>query len=188
MQTPYIWTTLALVATIFLEARVVTSSPLDVLLDEFLGASDEDAAGDNEPDIHYDQRQSGTENYRLTVDGLVIAAPAASEDAIGSFGLIATNYMANLAAATSAMDEQHEEGDDGDANAKPYDFEAHHDGDAVNDKDGAKPAPGGLDLWQFKNGPNLPGPDSGESSPLASGERLQLRSKSSVPITKNRKK
>lgn len=159
----------------------VVCSPLDLLLEDYSGLTGEDADADY--DIHYDQRQSGTENYRLKVDGVVIAAPAGSEDAIGSFGLIATNYMANLAAATSDLDNQK----DSDEN-KPYAYETsdHQKEETPSHQPETETKLADLDSWQFKNGPQPP--NKAQTIPEQSqGERLQLRSKSNGPSKKRNK-
>lgn len=104
-------------ATISDHRMVRSASALDALLTEFLESSDDTKLpsstgsqhGDTDYDLHYDQRQSGSENYRLNVDGVMMAVPAASETTISSLGALATNYLMDLAAATSELDAEDEE-------------------------------------------------------------------------------
>lgn len=96
-----------------LMANTARASPLETLLTEYLeaGAGTKLTADavDADYDLHYDQRQSGSENYRLNVDGVMMTVPAASESTLGSLSAMATNYLLDLAAATSELD-----GDDDD--------------------------------------------------------------------------
>lgn len=89
-------------------AATVRATPLETLLTEFLesGAGTKliGNADDADYDLHYDQRQHGSENYRLNVDGVMMTVPAASETTLGSLSAMATNYLLDLAAATSELD------------------------------------------------------------------------------------
>lgn len=191
MQHSQFWTIILVSFAIIFDTITVKGSPLDFLLDEYLGSAGEDASDTDDYDIHYDQRQSGTENYRLKVDGVVIAAPAGSEDAIGSFGLLASNYVAKIAAATS-------EHDDGVDDGKPYEYDSSNHKDPKDEVAAAHHQPetglklNDLDSWQFKNGPqspviNSPTDPETPSPPLVTGERLQLRSKSGGATKKRNK-
>lgn len=73
------------------------ASPIDFMfLDDLI---DEPAASDH--DLTYDQRQNGTENIRLNVDGVIIAVPSSSSSqASSAIGNIAANYLLQLAAGT----------------------------------------------------------------------------------------
>lgn len=63
---------------------------------------------DRNHDLKYDQRQNGTENLRLNVDGVIIAFPAStSNQATSAATNLAANYLLQLAAAS-------DEDDDGD--------------------------------------------------------------------------
>lgn len=81
------------------------ASPIDfMLLDEFI---DEPAASDH--DLTYDQRQNGTENIRLNIDGVIIAVPSSSSSqASSAIGNVAANYLLQLAAGAD------DDSDDGD--------------------------------------------------------------------------
>lgn len=101
-------------------AQRSSGSPLEQLLTDFL-----DDASDSQPDfgddyeLHFDQRQNGTENYRLNVDGVLIAVPAASQNSIGSLGLLASSYLMDFAEATGNGDDD----DDDEEDDKPYRFD-----------------------------------------------------------------
>lgn len=91
-----------------------SASPLETLLTEYLeagaGTKLTADAEDADYDLHYDQRQSGSENYRLNVDGVMMTVPAASESTLGSLSAMATNYLLDLAAATSELDGDDDDG------------------------------------------------------------------------------
>lgn len=91
--------------TIFCLALIKTFNayPIDYsVLDELI---DEPSTGDNF-DLTYDQRQNGTENIRLRVDGVVVALPSSSSNqASNSFGNLAANYLLQLAAQTDDDDD-----------------------------------------------------------------------------------
>lgn len=72
-------------------------TPIETLLEEYLDAAAAQAQADSDYDVQYDERQNGTENYRLKIDGVVIAIPGAPPSSISSLGLLATNYLAQLA-------------------------------------------------------------------------------------------
>lgn len=76
--------------------RSVRASPFDLLLlDDLI---DDDGGVKDDYDLHYDQRQNGTENIRLRVDGVVIALPSSSSSQSGStVGNLASNYLLGLA-------------------------------------------------------------------------------------------
>lgn len=96
-----------LFVTIFFLAlfKTLNAYPVDYsLLDDLI----DDPTYDSDRDLTYDQRQNGTENFRLRVDGVVIAVPqSASSQASSSIGNLAANYLLQLAAAT----EEDEDGD-----------------------------------------------------------------------------
>lgn len=100
---------------------ISVTSPLGTLL--FDDYADEQTDGDY--DLHYDERQNGTENYRLNINGVVIAIPGASSSAMSTIGSLASNYLLELAeAAAAANDGSNDEGvDDVEGDDHPYDFE-----------------------------------------------------------------
>lgn len=120
---------------VFIALQRSSGSPIEQLLSDFL-----DDAGDSQPDfgddyeLHFDQRQNGTENYRLNIDGVLIAVPAASQNSIGSLGLLASSYLMDFAEATGNGDDD----DDDEANDKPYRFEL-NDPNIIAGKRGEKP-------------------------------------------------
>ncbi|XP_055296397.1 uncharacterized protein LOC129565473 [Sitodiplosis mosellana] len=83
--------------------KTYNASPLDfMLLDDLI-----DEPG-NEPDhdLTYDQRQNGTENIRLNIDGVIIAFPSSSSSqASNAAGSLATNYLLQLAAGAADDDD-----------------------------------------------------------------------------------
>lgn len=99
---------------------ISVSSPLGTLLfDDYV-----DEQTDTDYDLHYDERQNGTENYRLNINGVVIAVPGASSSAMSTIGSLASNYLLELAEAAAAHEESNDQGiDDVDADDNPYDFE-----------------------------------------------------------------
>lgn len=77
-----------------------------MLLDDII---DDEPPNTADHDLTYDQRQNGTENIRLRVDGVIIAFPSsASSQASSAAGNLATNYLLQLAAGGD------DDGDDGD--------------------------------------------------------------------------
>lgn len=100
--------------------QISVTSPLGTLLfDDYV---DEQIDGDY--DLHYDERQNGTENYRLNINGVVIAVPGPSSNAMSSIGLLASNYLLELAEAAAAHEESNDQGvDDVETDDNPYDFE-----------------------------------------------------------------
>lgn len=86
--------------------KVYNASPVDfMLLDDLL----DDSSNQQDHDLTYDQRQNGTENIRLRVDGVIIAFPSSSSSqASNTAGNLAANYLLQLAANAD------DDGDDGD--------------------------------------------------------------------------
>jgi len=102
--------------------EIGVTSPLGTLLfDDYV-----DEQPDGDYDLHYDERQNGTENYRLNIKGVVIALPGASSNAMNSIGLLASNYLLELAEAAAASEGSNGENlddDSGETDDTPYDFE-----------------------------------------------------------------
>lgn len=75
------------------------ASPIDYLL------ADDQSNSRNDFDMRFDQRQNGTENIRLRVDGVLIAFPSAVSSSAGSIASsAAANYLLELAAAAEDDD------------------------------------------------------------------------------------
>lgn len=123
---------------LLISPAAVNCTPIETLLEEYLDAAAAQAQqADNDYDIQYDERQNGTENYRLKIDGVVIGIPGASSNSIGSLGLLATNYLAQLATAASYEDEDNDNENDGfNSDNKPYEYENPHE---KNNSSDAKP-------------------------------------------------
>lgn len=98
--------------------QIGVASPLS-LFDDYA-----DEQTDDDYDLHYDERQNGTENYRLNINGVVIALPGASSNQMSSIGLLASNYLLELAEAAAANEHPNDTGvDDVENDEHPYDFE-----------------------------------------------------------------
>lgn len=77
--------------------KSLNAAPIDYALLDDLISNDEST---NDFDVAYDQRQNGTENLRLRIDGLILAFPsAASSQASSMAASLATNYLLQLATA-----------------------------------------------------------------------------------------
>lgn len=144
------------IAWCFIGLASVQAAPVDYLL---LDGITNDAAGDY--DMMYDQRQNGTENFRLRVDGVIMAFPAsASTHASSAFTNVAANYLLQLASAIEDDDNDNSNSganDDTDENYFNFVKNANKDGDATppalsasdvkdaspatDDKTSAKPSP-----------------------------------------------
>lgn len=85
--------------------ELLTASPVDLsFLDDIMDGSSSYDINPNH-DLKYDQRQNGTENLRLNLDGVIIAFPAStSNQATNAAANVAANYLLQLA-ATSEEDE-----------------------------------------------------------------------------------
>lgn len=95
--------------TIFGVALIKTfnASPVDfALLDELIDEPSNE--GNLNRDLTYDQRQNGTENLRLNVDGVIIAIPSSSSNqASSAVGNLAANYLLQLAASSDDDDDDY---------------------------------------------------------------------------------
>lgn len=131
-----------LVAVAIAVVPTTMALPMDTLLVEYLQSLSDTkltaVADDLDYDLHYDQRQKGSENYRLNVDGLMVAVPAAADTTIGALGDLATEYLLDLAAATSELDGDDDDQDDyvGGGGGAGY-GEAGGDVDPVDEEDDA---------------------------------------------------
>jgi len=109
-------------------------SPIDfLLLDDYIDDEPQISNNNNNNngqdfDVHYDQRQNGTGNFRLHIDGVVIAAPS-SAGAGEMVGSLASNYLLNI--VEQAQKDDTDDDDDDNDNDKydenddkpPYEFE-----------------------------------------------------------------
>lgn len=94
------------IAWCFIGLASVQAAPVDYLLLD--GLNNDEPAGDY--DMLYDQRQNGTENFRLNVDGVIMAFPAAaSSQASNAAANVAANYLLQLA---SSLDDEDDDNDD----------------------------------------------------------------------------
>lgn len=83
--------------------RAYNASPLDFMLfDDLI----DEPGNEQDHDLTYDQRQNGTENIRLNVDGVIIAFPSSSSSqASSAAGNLAANYLLQLAAGADDDDD-----------------------------------------------------------------------------------
>lgn len=83
--------------------KVYNAYPLDfMLLDELI----DEPGNVPDHDLTYDQRQNGTENIRLRIDGVIVALPSSSSNqASSSVGNLAANYLLQLAAGADDDDD-----------------------------------------------------------------------------------
>lgn len=73
---------------------VINASPIDFLLDEIYEERDSNL---QDSELRYDQRQNGTENIRLNVDGVVIAYLMGDSSAASNAGSLASDYLLQFA-------------------------------------------------------------------------------------------
>lgn len=80
-----------------------SASPIDLMgIDDFI----DEPTNEGDHDLTYDQRQNGTENIRLNLNGVVIAFPSASSSqASSAVGSLAANYLLQLAAGDDDSDD-----------------------------------------------------------------------------------
>lgn len=83
--------------------KVYNAYPVDfMLLDELI----DEPGNESDHDLTYDQRQNGTENIRLHIDGVIVALPSSSSNqASSSVGNLAANYLLQLAAGAEDDDD-----------------------------------------------------------------------------------
>lgn len=67
--------------------KVINSSPLS-------GIYDDDEYSEENFDLHYDERQKGTENLRLRIDGVVLGIPSSMGSSSDLFSSIAAEMLA----------------------------------------------------------------------------------------------
>lgn len=80
----------------------INASPIDLLLDELFEERDSNS---KDYDLRYDQRQNGTENIRLNVDGVVIAYASGDSGAANGAGNLASEYLLQFADALDSEDD-----------------------------------------------------------------------------------
>lgn len=86
----------AISVLLLISAHSSCGTPLKFLFDYIDDGSGYDDVSRGDYDLRYDQRQNGTENVRLNIDGVVIAVPApssSSSSSSSSFSNVATNYL-----------------------------------------------------------------------------------------------
>lgn len=93
-----------------LECRVFCF-PIDFFLDDI--DDDDEELSQPDYDLHYDERQNGTENYRLRINGVLIAIPSTiTSNSASSIGTIASNYLLlNSLNSGGGDDNDHEDSD-----------------------------------------------------------------------------
>lgn len=98
--------------------QAIDTAPLDyLLLDDF---SDDDPINGGDYDMTFDQRQNGTENLRVRVNGVLIAFPKSVSSSAGSVASsVAANYLLQL--AETAEDDDNNDNDDNE-NFNPEDY------------------------------------------------------------------
>lgn len=79
-------------------ARSSHGTPLGFLFDYIDDGVGYDDMSKGDYDLRYDQRQNGTENVRLNIDGVIIAVPGSSSSSSSpssssSFSNVATNFL-----------------------------------------------------------------------------------------------
>lgn len=90
----------------------LNAAPIDYLLLDDL-PEDEPNNNEGDYDMTYDQRQNGTENIRLRIDGVLIAFPSSVSSSAGSMASnAAANYLLQLAAAAEDDDSGSNESSD----------------------------------------------------------------------------
>lgn len=78
---------------LLISTHYTRATPLGLLFD-YIDEDHFDDGNKGDYDLRYDQRQNGTENVRLNIDGVLIAIPtSATSQAGGSLGDLATNYL-----------------------------------------------------------------------------------------------
>lgn len=87
----------AISVLLLISARFSYGNPLGLLFDYIDDSSGYDDVNKSDYDLRYDQRQNGTENVRLNVDGVIIAMPgpssSSSSSSSNSFSNVATNFL-----------------------------------------------------------------------------------------------
>lgn len=88
----------AISVLLLISTHLSYGSPLGLLFDYIDDSSSYDATNKGDSELRYDQRQNGTENVRLNIDGVLIAIPSSaasssSPSSSGSFTNIATDLL-----------------------------------------------------------------------------------------------
>lgn len=88
----------AISVLLLISTHLSCGSPLGLLFDYIDDSSGYDDTNTGDYELRYDQRQNGTENLRLNVDGVLIAIPSSaasssSPSSSGSFTNIATDLL-----------------------------------------------------------------------------------------------
>lgn len=88
----------AISVLLLISTHLSCGSPLGLLFDYIDDSSSYDDTNRGDSELRYDQRQNGTENVRLNIDGVLIAIPSSaasssSPSSSGSFTNIATDLL-----------------------------------------------------------------------------------------------
>lgn len=104
-------------------ADTCNGGPVDFLLFDDYDETGSPLAGPDY-DLNYDQRQNGTGNFRLSIDGVVIGMPSSAMTS-DMMGTLAQNYILGLVKAANKGDGSNTESASTDTNAndRPYEFE-----------------------------------------------------------------
>lgn len=90
-------------STWLIAMKTVHASPIF----DYLFVDDDDVSG-GDYDMTFDQRQNGTENIRLKIDGVLLAFPSSSSSqASSAAGNLAANYLLQLAASGDDDDDEY---------------------------------------------------------------------------------
>lgn len=148
--------------------KVINSAPL-------AGIFNDDEYSEEDFDLHYDERQKGTENLRLRIDGVVLGLPASSSSLGGS-----SDVLSSLAAEILAMNNESEDDDDNEIQADsdkwPIAFEIPSETSSV------KP----LVEVNSEKSPVIESSSEGKPLVSESSEKVpELTSSSEVPAAKN---
>lgn len=90
----------AISALLLISTHSTCGSPLGSLFDYLDDSNGYDDVNKGDYDLRYDQRQNGTENVRLNVDGVLIAIPSSSSSSSSSSTSSFTNIATDLLLST----------------------------------------------------------------------------------------
>lgn len=82
--------------------KSIAASPIEFILDDLFERGDPQA---QDYDLRYDQRQNGTENIRLKIDGVIVAYASPDTSAASAAGNAASDYLLQFANAVESADD-----------------------------------------------------------------------------------